>query len=129
MSSIPTTSTTISDQAKRRRRWTHRRDVRFLLFVGLIAGSYQLWGYAMGPTRLTDRLAAELKKGPNRVNIVVTSKFAPEAFHMSIYQELGSMRGSSNNSATLYRVRPSAIRKLSRFYWIHEIDLAEPQAR
>ncbi len=117
-------SQTDQPQPTKRRHWTGRRDVGFLLFIGLIVGSYQLWGYATGPSRLTDRLTAALAKGPKRLNIVVTSKFAPEAFHMGIYQELGSMRGSSDNSATLYRVRPSAIRRLSRFYWIEKIDLA-----
>lgn len=112
-----------------RRRWYHRRDARFLIFVGLIVGLYQLWGYAAGPTRLTERLAAELAKGKPRLNIVVTSNFAPEAFHMEIYQEVGSIRGSSGRNATIFRVKPSGVRRLSRFYWIERIDLVAGEAR
>lgn len=129
MSNAPNSSKVSDNKATARRSWTYRRDVRFVLFVGLIVGGYQLWGYVTGPTRLTDRLAAQLAAGPKRLNIVVTSKFAPEAFHMGIYQELGSMRGSSGNSATLYRVRPAGVRKLSRYYWIEQIDLAKSPVR
>lgn len=123
----PDTSATGRQPA--RRRWYHRRDARFLIFVGLIIGAYQLWGYMAGPTRLSEPLAAELAKGKPRLNIVVTSYFAPEAFHMEIYQEVGSIRGSSGRNATVFRVKQSGVRRLSRFYWVERIDLARAEAR
>lgn len=129
MSGSDTSSPSAVSQAMARRHWTKRRDIRFVLSVALIVGGYQLWGYVTGLTRLTDELAAQLGVGAKCLNIVVTSQFPPEACHMGIYQELGSMRGSSGNSATLYRVRPSGVRELSRYYWIKQIDLAKPEDR
>ena len=105
--------------------WLSRRDVRFLLFVAIVVGGFHLWGYIAGPGRITERLAEQLNAGHERYNIVVTSKFPPEAFHMNVYQQLGSMRGSTGATATLHRVRASGVRQLSRDYWIESIDLAE----
>ncbi len=129
MSDATNTSAALHNRVVARRRWFNRRDVRFLMFVGLVVAGYQLWGHVTGPTRLTERLSAQLSKGQTRLNVVVKSKFPPEAFHMEIYQQMGSMRGSSGKSATIHRVSPAAVRKLSRYYWIEQIDLAEPPAR
>ena len=57
-------------------------------------------------------------------NVVVTTAFAPKAFHMGLYQRYGSMRGTQGNGAILFRVRPSDIVWLWRRYWIEKIDLA-----
>ncbi len=109
----------------RRRRWHHRRDIRFLIFVAAILAAYFGYGYATGPSRITDRLEIALDMDPPTVNIRVTSKFAPEAFHMGVYQDLGAMRGNKGNTTTLFRVTPGDVRKLSRKYWVERIDLAE----
>lgn len=110
----------------RRRSWHHRRDVRFLIVVGVILGLYYGYGYATGPARISDGLHARLDRGDGRVNIRVTSKFAPEAFHMGVYQEIGSVRGTTGRTVTLYKVDPTDVRALSRRYWIERIDLARP---
>ena len=108
----------------RRRRWHHRRDIRFLIVVAAILGLYLGHGYVNGPQRITDRLHERLDRNPARINVLVTSKFPPEAFHMGVYQNVGSMRGSTGRTTTLYRVEPADIRALSRRYWIERIDLA-----
>ncbi len=109
----------------RRRRWYHRRDIRFLIVVAAILAAYFGYGYVTGPGRITDRLQAALDKEPPTVNIRVTAKFAPEAFHIGVYQDLGSMRGNEGNTTTLFKVTPADTRKLSRKYWIERVDLAE----
>lgn len=110
----------------RGRRWHHRRDARFLIVVGVILGLYYGHGYVNGPSRISDRLHERLDQGENRVNILVTSKFPPEVFHMGVYQELGSVRGTTGSTTTLYKVKPANVRALSRRYWIEKIDLAPP---
>ena len=112
----------------KRQRWYQRRDMRFLMVVGAFLLAYQGYGYFIGPGQITDRLHAKLAQAPQRVNIAVTSKFPPEAFHMSIYQRYGSMRGTNGSTAILYRVKPADITYLSRRYWIKQIDLA-PEAK
>lgn len=111
----------------RRRRWHQRRDLRFLIMVGAVLAAYYGYGFATSFDRVTDRLHARLAQHPARVNIAVTTEFAPEAFHMALYQDYGSMRGTRGKTAILFRVRPSDIATLSRRYWITEIDLIPPQ--
>lgn len=107
----------------RRRRWYQRRDLRFLIVVGAVLAAYNGHGFATSFDRVTDRLHARLAQNPPRVNITVTTRFAPEAFHMGLYQEYGSLRGTKGKTALLFRVKPSDIESLSRRYWITEIDL------
>lgn len=107
----------------RRRRWHHRRDLRFLIVVGAVLAAYYGYGFTTSFERVTDRLQARLAQGPARVNITITTRFAPEAFHMGLYQEYGSLRGTKGNTALLFRVKPSNVDSLSRRYWITEIDL------
>jgi hypothetical protein len=109
----------------RRRRWYHRRDIRFVAVVAAILAVYFGYGYVTGPGRMTDRLAAALERDPATVNIRVTAKFAPEAFHIGVYQDVGAMRGNTGNTTTLFRVTPGNVRKLSRKYWVERVDLAE----
>lgn len=108
----------------RPRRWYRRRDVLFIAIVTAIVAVYYAYGYATGPGRITPQLQAALDADPKRVNIVITPKFAPEQFHMAVFQKYGSMRGTEGMAATLYRVKPADVRRLSRRYWIEKIDLA-----
>jgi hypothetical protein len=108
----------------RKRRWHHRRDVRFMLVVVACFAIFVGYGHITGPSRISDRLRAALDAGPKRVNIVVTAKFPPEEFHMGIYQDVGAMRGSKGKSSTLFRVKPRDVKMLARHYWIVNIDLA-----
>lgn len=105
-------------------RWHEHTVARFLIIVGVIVGLYTGYGYATGPSRISDGLRARLDEGPSSVDIRVTSKFPPEEFHIGIYQNLGSMRGVEGDTAKLNSVAPADIRALSRNYWILRIDLA-----
>lgn len=108
----------------RRRQWYNRRDLWFIAAVAAVLAVYYGFAFATGPGRLTPSLQAALDQDPKRVNIVVTAKFAPEQFHMAVFQRYGSMRGTDDRNALLYRVKPSDVRTLSRKYWIEKIDLA-----
>ncbi len=106
------------------RNWRHRRDLWFLIVVGAVLAGYHGYVYATSFGRMTDRLQARLAQHPERLNIAITTPFAPEAFHMGIYQRYGSMRGTTGNTAILFRVRISDVTRLSRRYWVEKIDLA-----
>ena len=109
--------------ARRLRRWRDHPTVRFLGVVAVLLGLYTGYGYLSGPSRLTPRLHARLTQHPDAVDILVTANFPPEEFHISIFQELGSMRGVDGSTAALYTVTPANVRVLSRYYWIRKIDL------
>jgi len=124
MAEATTDANTETNTTFRPRRWYRRRDVLFIAVVTAIAAIYYAYGYATGPGRITPELQAVLDANPKRVNIVITPKFAPEQFHMAVFQKYGSMRGTEGMAATLYRVKPADVRRLSRRYWIEKIDLA-----
>ena len=108
----------------RQRRWYRRRDVLFIAVVTAIVAIYYAYGYATGPGRITPALHTARDADPKRGNIVITPKFPPEQFHMAVFQKYGAMRGTEGMAATLYRVKPADVRRLSRRYWIEKIDLA-----
>lgn len=108
----------------RGRRWYQKRNIRFLIVVGALLVLFMGYGFVTGPARISDALKAQLDHGPKTVNIEVTAKFPPEAFHMGVYQELGAVRGNKGRTTTLFRVKPADVKKLSRRYWIERIDLA-----
>ena len=108
----------------RRRRWRDHPTVRFLTVIVVLWGLYWVYGYMSGPSRRTARLNAALGMNPTTVNLLVTTKFAPEEFHIQLYQKIGNMRGVTGETAKLYGVAPADARRLSRYYWIAQIDLA-----
>ncbi len=109
----------------RRRRWYHRRDIRFVTVVAAILAAYSGYGYATGPGRITDRLRVALDRDPATVDIRVTAKFPPEIFHIGVYQNHGAMRGTEGSTTTLFRVTPGDVRALSRKYWVERVDLVK----
>ena len=111
----------------KRRRWYHRRDLRFVVFSAILIGVFFSYGYITGPAKITDRLNAAIAASESAVvNIEVTARFPPEAFHMGIYQDVGSVRGSTGSVTRLNKVKASAITALSRKYWVVSVDLGAP---
>ena len=116
-------SGTVPKSVPEARRWRQHPTVRFLAATALLFGLYYGYGYATAPSRLTPALKAHLATNTGRVDLLVTSKFPPEEFHIRIYQNLGSMRGVRGSTAELVSVTPSALRTLSQYYWVKKIDL------
>ncbi|MBI3129579.1 MAG: hypothetical protein HYZ11_18375 [Candidatus Tectomicrobia bacterium] len=97
--------------------------VRFLFVCLVIIALYVGYGYATASGRLTSRLGERLARNPATLDILVTTPFPPEEFHIRIYQKIGNMRGVEGNSAKLYTVSASNVRYLSRYYWVQRLDL------
>lgn len=110
--------------AIKRRRWFRRRDIRFIFVVVAIIVVFTGHGFFTGSSRMSAELRAELDKNPERVNVLVLAKFPAEAFHMGVYQDLGSMQGKVGDAVKLFRMTPGDVRTLARNYWIEEISLA-----
>ena len=116
----------IIDTSFRRRRWYHRRDIRFIAVVVAFVIVFQTYGYLTGSSRITGQLQSVLDGGAEKVDILIWAKFPAEAFHMEIYQKVGSMRGGVGDAVKLARVKAEDVRFLSRKYWIDRIELAPP---
>lgn len=116
-------------KASGERSWRQHPTVRFLAAAAILFGLYYGYGYATGPSRLTPALQARLAGAAGKVDLLITSKFPPEEFHIRIYQELGSMRGVQDATAELVSVAPADVRTLSRYYWVEKIDLKPQKGR
>jgi hypothetical protein len=109
---------------RRRRAWYQRRDILFVAFVVVIWLASLAYGWATGPGRMTEALAAELKNSPETVNLLVTAKFPPERFHSNVYNNIGVQRGTEGTTTIVARVTPSNVRWISKQYWVTQVDLA-----
>ena len=116
----------IKDPKWQPRRWYHRRDARFVLVILSLMAVFYSWSYITGPSRLSVNLSKLLEKHEMPVNLVITTNFPAQEFHLGVFQEAGTIRGSKGLDTLLYKVKPKDIRMLSRKYWIERIDIAPP---
>ena len=114
----------IKDASFKRRRWYHRRDIRFVALIAAFIIVFQSFGYITGPSRITPKLHAVIDGGAKYVNILVWAKFPAESFHMERFQAIGVMRGIVGDAIWLTRVKPGDVHSLARKYWIAKIGLA-----
>ena len=123
---LMSTKDIIKDSKWLPRRWYHRRDARFVLVILSLMAVFYSWSYITGPSRLSVNLSKLLEKHEMPVNLVITTNFPAQEFHLGVFQEAGTIRGSKGRDTLLYKVKPKDIRMLSRKYWIERIDIAPP---
>ena len=116
----------IKDLKWQPRRWYHRRDTRFVLVIITLVAVFYSWSYITGPSRLSINLSQLIENKVTPVNLVITTNFPAQEFHLGVFQEVGTIRGSEGRDTLLYKVKPENIRMLSRKYWIEQIDIAPP---
>jgi hypothetical protein len=123
---VRVTAGIIKDASFKRRRWYHRRDIRFVALIAAFIIVFQSFGYITGPSRITPKLHSAIDGGAKTVDILIWAKFPAEAFHMERFQVIGLFRGDVGDAIWLTGVKPDDIRSLARKYWIDKIDLASP---
>ena len=96
----------------RKKRWYHRRDVRFVGLVIAFVLFFQSYGFVTGPSRISDKLSGAMASGQEKIDILIWAKFPAEAFHMELYQTLGAIRGELDGAVRLGRVKPQDIKFL-----------------
>jgi hypothetical protein len=96
------------------------RTARFVLVVGALAAAWQIYLAVSAPRRIDAALAAQLAGGTHH-DIAVTLGFAPEDFHMRVFQSHGIVSGVRGTTVLLKRVTPADVREISRYYWVTSI--------
>jgi hypothetical protein len=97
------------------------RTTRFLIVVGLLWLGWEVWLTVGAARRLDAGLARELEGG-GLVNVAVTLGFAPEDFHIRIFQGHGIVSGVKGTTVLLNRVPASDVRQIARYYWVQRIE-------
>ena len=98
------------------------RTVGFLLVVGLLWVGSEVGLRLTAPGRIDPALARALARDA-AVDVVVTLGFAPEDFHIRLFQGYGVVRGVQGATILLNRVRPDDVRWIARRYWVRKIAL------
>ena len=96
------------------------RSVMFLLVVIVAWGGWEAFLTLTAPRRIDAALHTALEREP-RVNVAVTLGFAPEDFHVRLFQEHGVVSGVKGTTVLLNRVRPEDVRRIARHYWVQRI--------
>jgi hypothetical protein len=96
---------------------------RTVVFVLLAAAAWGGWEATLGltaPGRIHPALGPALAQ-PGPVNVAVTLGFAPEDFHVRLFQGYGVVSGVRGTTVLMNRVRPDDVRRIARYYWVRRI--------
>jgi hypothetical protein len=96
------------------------RTVAFLLAVIAAAAVWEAFLALSAPRRIAPALAEPLRREPY-VNIAVQLPFAPEDFHIRLFQGYGVVSGVRGTIVLLNRVRPEDVWRIARYYWVRRI--------
>jgi hypothetical protein len=96
------------------------RTALFFLAVALAWSGWEIFLAASAPGRIGPALGAVLGREPF-VNVAVTLGFAPEDFHIRLFQEYGVVSGVQGTTVLLNRVRPEDVRRIAHYYWVRQI--------
>lgn len=96
------------------------RTVGFLLAVALLWGAWEAFVRVTAPGRIDPALAQVLGREPT-VNVAVTLGFAPEDFHIRLFQTHGTVSGVRGTTVLINRVRADDVRRIARHYWVRRI--------
>lgn len=86
-----------------------------LLVVGLYL-SWHAWLWLAAPAKIAPGLTGE------RVNVLVTLPFAPERFHVLVFQRYGRVSGTRDDAVEVRGVRREDLRYVARHYWVRKVE-------
>ncbi len=101
-------------------RLLRHRTVGFLLAMALLWGAWEAFVRVTAPGRIDPALAQALGREPT-VNVAVTLGFAPEDFHIRLFQTHGTVSGVRGTTVLINRVRADDVRWIARHYWVRRI--------
>ena len=96
------------------------RTVAFLLIAGTVWGGYEAFLRLTAPGRIDAALEPALRQEAS-VDVAVTLGFAPEDFHIRLFQDYGVVSGVHGTTVLVNRVRPEDVRRIARYYWVRRI--------
>ncbi len=100
--------------------WVRHRTVVFVMVVVAAGGGWEAFLRLTGPGRIDAALLPTLGKGAP-VDVAVTLGFAPEDFHIRLFQGYGVVSGVRGTTVLVNRVRPEDVRRIARYYWVRRI--------
>jgi hypothetical protein len=92
---------------------------RGLILIGLGAAwlLWQAWLFATAPTKIAAGFPDR-----QRVNALITLPFAPERFHILVFQRYGRVSGTDGTRVELRGIDRSQLGAIARHYWVRRIE-------
>lgn len=94
-----------------------------VVFVVVVVAAWVGWEaflYLSAPGRIEDGLEQTLGQH-TVVNIAVTLPFAPEDFHVRLFQGYGIVSGVRGTTVLINRVHTDDVWRIARYYWVRRI--------
>ncbi len=105
----------------------HRSAV-FVLVVAAAWGGWELFLVLTAPGRIDPALQPALRdRAP--VSVAITLGFAPENFHIRLFQGYGVVSGVQGTTVLVNRVSPDDLRRIARYYWVKRITMQSEGGR
>ena len=96
------------------------RTLLFLLLVGALWGGWEAFLRMTAPGRIDAALEPALTRAAP-VDVAVTLPFAPEDFHIRLFQGYGVVSGVRGTTVLMKRVSPEDVRRIARHYWVRRV--------
>jgi hypothetical protein len=88
--------------------------------VAVLWGGWEAFIRLTAPGRIDAALVRALGRAPT-VNVAVTLGFAPEEFHIRLFQTYGVVSGVRGTTVLMNRVRDEDVQRIARHYWVRRI--------
>ena len=98
------------------------RTVVFLVTLAVLWGGWEVYLRLSSSWRLAPDAAGALARQP-LVNVAVTLGFAPEEFHIRLFQTHGVVSGVRGTTVLLNRVPAEDVARIGRYYWVRRVAL------
>ncbi len=89
------------------------------ILAGLLLAwiGWQGWLWAAAPAKI----AGGFPDRP-RVNALITLPFAPERFHVLIFQRFGRVSGTDGTTVELRNIDRQELAAIARYYWVKRVE-------
>lgn len=105
-----------------------QRSALFVLVVAAAWGGWELFLAATAPGRIDPALQPALRdRAP--IAVAITLGFAPENFHIRLFQSYGIVSGVQGRTVLMNRVSPDDLRRIAHYYWVERITPQPGSAR
>jgi hypothetical protein len=100
--------------------WIRSRPVASLAVATAIWLAYDAYGLVTAPSRISPQVAAAADAGLSQ-DVAVALPFAPEQFHLKLFQTYGTVSGVQGRTVLVRRASPDAIHSIADLYWVERI--------
>jgi hypothetical protein len=84
--------------------------------------AWQIWLTLAAPAKI----GADFPTGTERVDILVTLPFAPERFHVQLFQAYGRVSGTHDQAIEVRGVKRTDLTSVARPYWVRRVEPLAP---